>query len=78
MRFRVVSWIRMKNRFRNQKKAEIAPDYETGVFSVCETLVERGLAERGEQAGSMLVLRKLANLPAEFENIARRDFARRQ
>jgi len=71
-------WIRMKNRFREQKKPEIAPDYETGVFSVCETLVERGLAERGEQAGSMLVLRKLANLPADFENIARRDFARRQ
>jgi predicted O-methyltransferase YrrM len=71
-------WIRTKNRFRKAKKPEIAPDYETGVFSVCETLVERGRAARGEHAGSMLLLRKLANLPADFETIARRDFAQRQ
>ena len=71
-------WIRTKNRFRKQKKPEIAPDYERGVFSVCETLVERGLAARGERAGSMLVLRKLTDLPPDFEEIARRDFGRRQ
>jgi predicted O-methyltransferase YrrM len=65
-------WIRLKNRFRKQKKPEIAPDYETGVLSVCETLIKLGLAVRSAEAGSMLVIRKLADLPQNFTEVARK------
>ena len=58
--------IRVKNKFRRRKKPEIAPDYETGVFAVCETLIELGAANRSAQAGSMLILRKLGELPIDF------------
>jgi predicted O-methyltransferase YrrM len=60
------AWIRFKNRFREKKKPEIAPDYEVGVFRVCEKLVELGLSKRWGAAGSMLVLRKIADLPSDF------------
>jgi predicted O-methyltransferase YrrM len=64
-------WIRLKNKFRTRKKPEIAPDYETGVFAVCETLIHAGLAERCSEAGSMLIVRKFADLPADFAQKAR-------
>ena len=64
-------WTRFKNRFRKRQKPEIAPDYELGVFQVCQRLIDRGLAKRWGAAGSMLVLRKLADLPADFGNFAR-------
>jgi hypothetical protein len=64
-------WTRFKNRFRSRQKPEIAPDHEPGVFQVCQKLIDRGLAKQWASAGSMLVLRKLDDLPAEF-----RDFAR--
>lgn len=62
-------WIRVKNKFRKRQKPEIAPDYEVGVFKVCEKLMELRLAERWGAAGSMLVVRKLADLPADFADI---------
>ena len=61
------SWIRFKNRFRSEKKPEIAPDYAVGVNRVCDRLVGEGLAERWGSAGSMLVLKKRADLPSRFE-----------
>lgn len=64
-------WIRLKNKFRKRQKPEIAPDYEPGVFRVCDELVRQGLATRWRSAGSMLVLRKLADLPRDFAEIAR-------
>jgi predicted O-methyltransferase YrrM len=62
-------WIRLKNKFRKRQKPEIAPDYEVGVFRVCEKLIERRLAKRWAGAGSMLVVQKLADLPANFADI---------
>src|SRR4029077_10365919 len=62
-------WIRMKNKFRKRQKPEIAPDYEVGVFKVCEKLMALRFAERWGAAGSMLVVRKLADLPANFADI---------
>jgi Methyltransferase domain len=59
-------WIRLKNKFRNRQKPEIAPDYEIGVNRVCEKLIEVGCAERFGEASSMLVLRKLSALPQGF------------
>jgi hypothetical protein len=59
-------WIRLKNKFRNRQKPEVAPDYEIGVNRVCEKLIEAGCAERFGEASSMLVLRKLSALPQGF------------
>ena len=64
-------WTRFKNRFRKRQKPEIAPDYEAGVFQVCQRLIDHGLATRWDAAGSMLILKKLADLPADFRNFAR-------
>src|SRR5205807_9848949 len=64
-------WIRLKNRFRNEKKPEIAPAYEPGVLKVCEELIRRGSAEKWRVAGSMFVLRKLADLSPDFFDRAR-------
>lgn len=67
-------WIRLKNKFRKRQKPEIAPDYELGVFQVCQRLVDQGVAKRWGGAGSMLVLRKLTDLPADFF-ASSRDFS---
>ena len=63
------SWIRLKNRFRSRQKPEIAPDYSAGVNRVCQKLVDRGLAEKWGAAGSVVVLKKLADLPANFRDL---------
>jgi hypothetical protein len=39
---------------------------------VCETLIKLGLAVRSAEAGSMLVMRKLADLPQNFSEVARK------
>ena len=65
-------WIRLKNKFRKQQKPEIAPAYEPGVLKVCNELVRQGLAAKWGEAGSMLILRKLADLPPNFAEIARK------
>lgn len=36
------------------------------VRRLCDRLIESGCAERAEQAGTMLVVRKIAELPADF------------
>jgi hypothetical protein len=59
-------WIRLKNRLRPIQKEEIAPDYSEGVNRVCQHLIDRGVAERWAAASSMLVLRKITDLPADF------------
>jgi hypothetical protein len=59
-------WIRLKNRFRPEKKPEIAQDYAIGVNRVCRKLMDDGLAESWGSAGSMLVLKKRAGLPSGF------------
>jgi hypothetical protein len=59
-------WTRLKNKFRSRQKPEVAQDYSVGVNRVCQALVDKGLAERWGAAGSMLVLRKLADLPTDF------------
>ena len=59
-------WTRLKNKFRSRQKPEIAQDYSVGVARVCQALVDQGLAERWGNAGSMLVLKKLADLPTDF------------
>jgi hypothetical protein len=59
-------WTRVKNKFRSQKKPEVAQDYSIGVNRVCEKLVAAGLAERWGAASSVLVLRKIGDLPANF------------
>jgi len=64
--------IRLKNKFRKRQKPEIAPDYEPGVLRVCDELVRQGLAAKWRSAGSMLVLKKLADLPSSFSEIVRR------
>jgi hypothetical protein len=63
--------IRLKNKFRKQQKPEIAPAYEPGVLNVCDELIRLGLAVKWGAAGSMLVLRKLADLPRNFSEIVR-------
>ena len=63
-------WIRLKNKFRKQQKPEIAPAYEPGVLKVCDGLVRQGVASKWESAASMLVMRKLADLPANFSQVA--------
>lgn len=64
-------WIRLKNKFRKRQKPEIAPDYEIGVFRVCEELIRLRFAQRWGAAGSMLVVRKLADLPTNFAEVVR-------
>lgn len=59
-------WIRLKNRFRSDKKPEIAQDYAVGVNRVCQKVMDDGLAESWGSAGSMLVLKKRADLPPAF------------
>ena len=56
----------VKNKFRKRQKPVVAPDYEPGVLRVCDELVRQGAAARWSSAGSMLVLQKLNNLPADF------------
>jgi hypothetical protein len=63
--------IRLKNKFRKRQKPEIAPDYEPGVLRVCQSLIHLGLAARWDAAGSMCVLRKLADLPGDFSQQVR-------
>ncbi|MEY2543499.1 MAG: hypothetical protein QOE81_960 [Verrucomicrobiota bacterium] len=65
-------WIRLKNKFRKRQKSEVAPDYEPGVLKVCDELIRQGLAVKWRSAGSMLVMRKLADLPRNFSEIARK------
>ena len=65
-------WIRLKNRVRKRHKPEIAPDYAQGVFCVCQSLIESGTADEWGTAGSMIVLRKLKDLPADFAETCRR------
>ena len=62
-------WIRFKNKFRRRQKPEVAPDYSPGVKRVCDELVRSGAAGRWQIAGSMLVLRKLTDLPADFTEL---------
>jgi Methyltransferase domain len=64
-------WIRFKNRFRKRQKPEVAPDYEDGVFCLSQTLIQLGMAAEWGAAGSMLVLRKLVDLPPDFERHCR-------
>jgi hypothetical protein len=61
-------WIWLKNKFRRRQKPEIAPDYEHGVFCVCQGLVQLGVAAEWGVAGSTFVLRKLTDLPGDFAN----------
>jgi predicted O-methyltransferase YrrM len=65
-------WTRLKNRFRSQQKPEVAQDYSVGVDRVCRALVDQKLAEEWGAASSMLVLRKLANLPTDFGKLSQR------
>ena len=65
-------WIRLKNKFRKQQKPEVAPDYEPGVLKVCDELIHQGLAAKWRAAGSMLVMKKLADLPQNFSDAARK------
>ena len=65
-------WVRFKNRVRKRQKAEIAPAYAHGVFCVCQTLIELGIAAEWDAAGSMFVLRKLKDLPDDFAATCRR------
>jgi hypothetical protein len=59
-------WIRLKNALRSKRKPEIAPDYAEGVNRVCQHLLDREVAERWGAASSMLVLRKIRDLPDDF------------
>ena len=63
-------WTRLKNKFRKRQKPEVAPDYEPGVKRVCEELVQQGAATKWRSAGSMLVLKKLTDLPPDFAQLA--------
>jgi hypothetical protein len=65
-------WIRLKNKFRQEQKPEIGPAYEPGVLKVCDELIRQGLAAKWNSAASMLVMRKLADLPPDFPAIVRR------
>ena len=62
--------IRLKNKCRKKQKPEIARAYEPGVLKICDELIRQGLAAKWGAAGSMLVLRKLADLPTDFAKIA--------
>ena len=64
--------IRVKNTFRKRQKPEIAPAYEPGVLKVCDELIRQGSAAKWRSAGSMLVMRKLAELPGNFREITRK------
>jgi hypothetical protein len=64
-------WVRVKNKFRKRQKLEVALDYEVGVLKVCDELIRQGLAAKWRSAGSMLVMRKLADLPRNFPEIVR-------
>ncbi|HEX4638819.1 MAG TPA: class I SAM-dependent methyltransferase [Chthoniobacterales bacterium] len=67
---RLKRWsIRIKNKFRKKQQLEIAPAYEPGVLKVCEELIRQGLAVKWGSTASMLVLRKLADLPANFAEL---------
>src|SRR3984893_7856230 len=57
---------RLKNNFRSQQKPDRAQDYSVGVSRVCQALVDQDLAEQWETAGSMLVLKKVADLSSDF------------
>jgi predicted O-methyltransferase YrrM len=63
--------IRVKNRFRKAQKPEIGPAYEPGVLKLCDALIGQGFASKWGEAGSMLVLRKLADLSPDFSEIVR-------
>jgi hypothetical protein len=65
-------WIRLKNKFRKRQKPEVAPDYEPGVLKVCDELIRQGLATKWRSAGSMLVVKKLGDLPRNFSEVARK------
>jgi hypothetical protein len=41
------------------------------VLKVCDELIRQGLAAKWRAAGSMLVMKKLADLPRNFSEIAR-------
>lgn len=64
-------WTRLKNKFRKRQKPEVAPDYEPGVRRVCEELVRQGAASKWQSAGSMLILKKIADLPQDFAKLTR-------
>jgi len=64
------TWTRVKNKFRRRQKPEVAPDYEPGVRRVCEELVRQGAATKWRSAGSMLVLKKITDLPPNFARLA--------
>ena len=65
-------WIRLKNKFRKRQKPEVAPDYEPGVLKVCDELIRQGLATKWRWAGSMLVVKKLGDLPRNFSEVTRK------
>jgi hypothetical protein len=65
-------WVRVKNKFRTRQKPEIAPAYEPGVLKVCDELIRQGLAAKWRSGGSMLVMKKLGDLPRNFSEIARK------
>jgi hypothetical protein len=65
-------WIRVKNKFRKRQKPEVAPGYEPGVLKVCDELIRQGLAAKWRSAGSMLVLKKLIDLPRNFSETVRK------
>src|SRR5256885_4189231 len=65
-------WIRVKNKFRRRQKPEVAPAYEPGILKVCDELIRQGLAAKWRSAGSMLVMKKLGDLPRSFSEIARK------
>jgi predicted O-methyltransferase YrrM len=62
--------IRVKNKFRRRQKPEVAPAYEADVLKVCDELIRQGLATKWRSAGSMLVMRKLGDLPRNFSEVA--------
>jgi predicted O-methyltransferase YrrM len=64
--------IRLKNKFRKRQKPEVAPDYEPGVLKICDELIRQGLAAKWQSAGSMLVMKKLGDLPRNFSEVARK------
>jgi hypothetical protein len=64
-------WTRLKNKVRKRQKPEVAPDYEPGVQRVCEELVRQGAASKWQSSGSMLILKKIADLPQDFAKLTR-------
>ena len=65
-------WVRLKNKFRERQKPDVAPGYEPDVFKVCDELIRQGLATKWRSAGSMLVMKKLGDLPRNFSEVARK------